>query len=268
MLSAKYVPNKWSIMLITALPILLWGAAPPTNAQVTVWYTTGTIDYAPSITVSADTQYMQVNSGGSLTISGGVHNNLTVNGGNVTIVGAYVAHTVVGGAAALSGDGLTLEISNWTGALTYKYDGASEDSLISSVTSLANLTFLVPPEPSGPIEVSIDIKPGTYPNPINQGANGVIPVAIFKTNAFDPATVDPAAVRLNGASVAVRGKSDKTLARLEDVDGDGDLDLMLQIDTESWADLKEDGLVILSGYTYEGQEIRGEDYVVIVPPQE
>jgi hypothetical protein len=121
---------------------------------------------------------------------------------------------------------------------------------------------------ANPISVVIDIKPGTDPNPINQGANGVIPVAILTTGDFDAATVDPGTVFLNGAGVAVRGKSEKALARLEDVDGDGDDDLMLQVDTESWADLGEDGLVTLVGGTYGGDAIMGEDYVVIVPSQE
>ncbi len=118
------------------------------------------------------------------------------------------------------------------------------------------------------ISVQIDIKPGTFPNPINQGANGVIPVAILTTpGVFDAADVDPATVVLNGASVAVRGKSDKLLARMEDVDGDGDADLVCQVDTECWADLFEDGYVTLTGQTLGGVAIEGQDYVIVVPPE-
>lgn len=116
-----------------------------------------------------------------------------------------------------------------------------------------------------PTQVAIDIKPGTFPNPINQGANGVIPVAILTTSEFNAADVDPATVVLNGATVAVRGKSLKLMAHMEDVDGDGDQDLLCQVDTVSWEDLGADGDVILTGKTYAGEAIEGKDSVVIVP---
>ncbi|MHC4301451.1 MAG: hypothetical protein ACYS7Y_29645, partial [Planctomycetota bacterium] len=100
-----------------------------------------------------------------------------------------------------------------------------------------------------PIEVDIDIKPGSDPNPINPGSNGLIPVAILTTDDFDAATVDPATVTLAGAQVAVRGKADKRMARMEDVDDDGDLDLMLQVETQSDGEEWTTGTVTLTGQT-------------------
>jgi hypothetical protein len=138
-------------------------------------------------------------------------------------------------------------------------DGGSSYRFLS-----ANFQF----EPASTVvTVQIDIKPGVYPNPINQGANGVIPVAILTTPEFDAAAVDAGTVVLNGATVAVRGQSNKLLARMEDVDGDGDADLICQVDTESWGELYEDGYVTLSGQTTGGVAIEGQDYVIIVPPQ-
>ena len=117
------------------------------------------------------------------------------------------------------------------------------------------------------IPVEIDIKPGSDPNPINPGSNGLIPVAILTTDEFDAAVVDPGTVTLAGAEVAVRGKSDKLMARLEDVDEDGDLDLMLQVDTQSDGAVWTNGPVILIGKTYDEQDIEGTDDVIIVPPE-
>lgn len=120
------------------------------------------------------------------------------------------------------------------------------------------------PEPTV-IEVTIDIKPGSYPNAINPGSNGVIPVAILTTDDFDAADVDPGTVMLAGAEVAVRGKADKLMARLEDVDEDGDLDLLVQVETQSDGTLWATGSVTLTAKTYDGQDIEGEDDVIIVP---
>jgi len=120
------------------------------------------------------------------------------------------------------------------------------------------------PEPPAILEVTIDIKPDTDPpNPINPNSNGVIPVAILTTDTFDAADVDWTTVRLAGASVALRGKSN-WLAHFEDVDGDGDDDLLVQVETStgsSWAP----GTVELIGSTWGGVAIRGYDTVVLKP---
>ena len=118
-----------------------------------------------------------------------------------------------------------------------------------------------------PVEVLIDIKPGSDPNPINPGSNGLIPVAIFSSPELDATTIDPTTVELGGATVAVRGKGN-SLAHEEDVDGDGLLDLVVQVETTGFDEIGEDGVVILTAETTDGTQITGSDVVVIVPPGE
>jgi hypothetical protein len=120
------------------------------------------------------------------------------------------------------------------------------------------------------IEVVIDIKPGSYPNAINLGSHGLIPVAIFSDVDFDATTVDPDTVELAGASVdvKVKGKSNKYMAHEEDVDGDGLIDLVVQVATANLdPDSLQDGWAVLTGETHDGEAIEGEDEITIVPPE-
>ena len=120
-----------------------------------------------------------------------------------------------------------------------------------------------------PLQVNIDIKPESNPNIINLGSKGNIPVAILSTDEFDATTVDPETVLFAGAGVAVRGNGKKELAHLEDVNGDGMLDLLLQIETENLdPGTFQDGYAFLTGRTYEGQNVEGSDEITIVPPED
>ncbi|MFH1884703.1 MAG: leucine-rich repeat domain-containing protein [Planctomycetota bacterium] len=119
------------------------------------------------------------------------------------------------------------------------------------------------------ISVEIDIKPGSYPNTINLGSFGLVPVAILSSDGFDATTVDPDTVELAGSGVAVRGKGSKLMAHEEDINGDNLVDLLVQVSTENLdPDSFQDGYAILTGSTYDGQAIKGQDEITIVPPEE
>ena len=112
--------------------------------------------------------------------------------------------------------------------------------------------------------VVIDIKPGSDPNSINLGSHGVIPVAILTTNDFDATTVDPDTVELAGSTVAIRGNGNRMLASFEDVDGDGDVDLVLHIETENLSLETGATEATLTAETFDGEAIIGSDTIVIV----
>ena len=78
------------------------------------------------------------------------------------------------------------------------------------------------------VRVAIDIKPGRFPNSIKPRSKRVIPVAIVTTDTFDARDVDPSTVRF-GPDEATKAHS---AAHFEDVDGDGDLDLLLHFQTQ------------------------------------
>jgi hypothetical protein len=111
-----------------------------------------------------------------------------------------------------------------------------------------------------PILINIDVKPGSFPNSINPRSNGVIPVAILTTKAFAATTVDPLSVEFGlGGATEAHGKG-----HIEDVDGDGDRDLVLHFNTREAGIQCGRTAVTLTGQTSDGQAITGTDTIQTV----
>lgn len=112
-------------------------------------------------------------------------------------------------------------------------------------------------------EVKIDIKPGSFPNSINLGSNGNVPVAIFSATNFSAIDVNPISITLAGATVKLKGKG-TPISSAEDVNGDGVVDLIVHVDTSALQLSQGDTEAILEGVTYNGQRIRGVDTIRVV----
>ena len=127
-----------------------------------------------------------------------------------------------------------------------------------------------------PYIVPVDIKPHSWPNPINIKSRGVLPVAVLGTEFFDVETIDPSSILLVGIE-SLRSRYEDVAAPVTNpspgeynTDGpDGFLDLVLQFDTqEIIAVLGEvnDGdelILTLTGMLQDETEIEGSDIILI-----
>jgi hypothetical protein len=110
-------------------------------------------------------------------------------------------------------------------------------------------------------EVEVEIPNGE----MNLNGKGKFKVVIPTTDGFDASEVDPETVTLGdgrrGDTPVHRKKSGKLMARLEDDDGDGDLDLVLHFAVQELVangDLTESSTeLVLEAATYDGPAVRG-----------
>ena len=128
------------------------------------------------------------------------------------------------------------------------------------------------------IDVNLDIKPRSCPNPLNVKSKGVLPIAILGTQDFDVTDIDPATVQLEGVAPvrwALEDVSTPVSDPQDDCDcteegGDGFADLTLKYkNQEIVVKLGEvndgDELVLtLTGELLDGTTIEGYDCIVVL----
>jgi len=132
-----------------------------------------------------------------------------------------------------------------------------------------------------PVQVAVDIKPGSCPNPLNPASRGILPVAVLGAEDFDVNAIDIASIRLEGVA-PVRSNYEDVSTPV--VDGnecdcsttgpDGYADLTLKFRTRDIVaelatqieDLTQGDMLALSltGTLTDGTAIEGQDCVVIV----
>jgi PKD repeat protein len=87
----------------------------------------------------------------------------------------------------------------------------------------------------GYLAVGISIQPGSNPSPIALKKQGTFPVAILSTATFDARTIDVASLRIGnevGAEAGVATLKGKYQTTIQDVNGDGRLDMMAQFSVQ------------------------------------
>jgi hypothetical protein len=143
---------------------------------------------------------------GTIDITAVLDTHLSDNGGRT------LTHALVAGSPAIDAGDKSLAVDGEGNLILFDQRGIGFARIVGGTMDIG--AFEVQPQ-----HVQIDIKPGSDGNPINLASQGVLAVAILTTDDFDAALVDASRVVFAGAG-AVH-------SAMEDVDGDGDLDMVL-----------------------------------------
>jgi hypothetical protein len=117
-----------------------------------------------------------------------------------------------------------------------------------------------PPTGSSCLSVNIDVKPGDSQPVVNLKSQGVVPVAILSTPTFDATKVNPLTVRFGRTGT----EASPVHSSLQDVNGDGLLDMVLQFKTQSTGFQLGDSQATLMGRTLDGTPFRGSSAIQVI----
>ena len=109
-----------------------------------------------------------------------------------------------------------------------------------------------------PKQVNIDIKPGSFSNPVNLKSKGNIPVVVLSDLTFDATAVDPKTVVFAGANALSIGQTP------QDVNGDGLSDMVFHFRTEDLKICTSDIKTCLGGKTFDGCRFEGWDSIFVI----
>jgi hypothetical protein len=107
------------------------------------------------------------------------------------------------------------------------------------------------------LAVDIDVLPGEVTNPITPNNRGRIPVAILTTASFEATSVDASTVRFGRTGQ----EAAPVRSAVEDVDADGDRDLLLFFNNLDTGIQCGDTSASLTGRTFNGEAIQGSDAI-------
>lgn len=180
--------------------------------------------------------------------------NLFIPAGDVTLSQVLTFDVAAGGTFGVYGTLLAISSDGSADATQTLSLGFADDEFIRPVT--------IPD--TGAMTVNIDIKPGSDTNAVNPRSKGKIPVAILTTSTADGDPVDSDAWDVDPSTLAFGPNGagiSHAQGHAEDVDGDGDLDMVVHFKTRHTGIACGDTEAVLTGATFGGQAVQGTDSI-------
>jgi len=187
--------SKYLLLCIVATLFLATLVIFPVHAPVTVVHDIAVTDVkaSPTNVIVGNPVYIDVD----ILNEGTVQETFDVN--------MYYDSTLIGTMSVTLSSGASTTLTfTWdtTNVSPGTYTIRAEVPPVTGETDIADNVFIDGEVTITPVPVYVDIKPGSWPNPINVRSRGVFAVAICGTNDFDVKTVDPATVKLHIAGIA------------------------------------------------------------------
>ena len=113
---------------------------------------------------------------------------------------------------------------------------------------------------SGGVPISVEVPIEIEPTSINPKSNGKLSVTILTTDTVDTSTINAATIRFGATGT----EATPTRVAVEDVNNDGDPDLLLQFNRQDTHIQCQATSASLTGQTFGGQSFHGSDVIQTV----
>jgi hypothetical protein len=183
---------------------------------------------------------------------------VSLDPGDVTTVSFTLTYGEILPVADTDGDGLT------DGDEVYVYSTSPLDDDTDGDGFLDGDEVAAGTDPTV-FDLEIDIKPGGDPNCFNLDGHGVIPIAILGSAFLDVTDIDFETVLFEGMAVKAVGRANRLLYSFEDVNGDGYLDAVVQIEDMDAVLTLGTAAGKLTGLLVNERAFQGTDEICIVP---
>ncbi|HEX6046737.1 MAG TPA: hypothetical protein VFZ22_19755 [Pyrinomonadaceae bacterium] len=163
---------------------------------------------------------------------------------------------------------ISVQEEDWVGGIVWRLSDQKAQAVQALIDQHgAGSVFMSMSMNEGPIRVfstvqavAMDLKPRDGSNTLNPRSRGVIPVAILTTEEFDATSIDVTSLRFG--ATGEEATAERTA--LDDVDGDGDIDLLAFFRTTDTGIDCDTLFTYISGVTTTGVSIAGTDSITTV----
>ncbi len=114
-------------------------------------------------------------------------------------------------------------------------------------------------KPAAALRVSIDVKPGDNPTSLEPKRQGMVPIAVLSSKDFDATAVALDSIR--AGATGTEGSMFRSMK--EDVDHDGDVDLIILVRVADLALTCDTRGITIKGKTAQGRDFEGTEAVTM-----